>query len=95
MYSDLSSILLINQASVDELNNRIPNSTVTKHNFRPNIVVEGENIAPYSEDNWNWVKIGNIVLRNVKLCTRCALTTIDPETGIKSSNHEPLTTLNT
>ncbi|KAF2899114.1 hypothetical protein ILUMI_07068 [Ignelater luminosus] len=95
LYSDLTSYLLINQASLDELSVRIPASNVTVHNFRPNILVEGENLDPYDEDKWDWVKIGDVIWQNVKPCTRCVLTTIDPDTGIKATSGEPLKTLKT
>lgn len=95
MYTDFTSYLIINQASVDELNNRIPNANITALNFRPNILVEGENAKAYSEDNWDWVKIGDAILYLAKPCTRCVFTTIDPETGIKSESNEPLKTLRT
>ena len=32
-------------------------------------------------------------MRNVKLCTRCNFTTVDPKTGMKHSKGEPLKTL--
>lgn len=95
LYADLTSYLLINQASVNDLSSRIPASNVTFHNFRPNILVEGENLSPYDEEKWNWIKIGDVVLQNVKPCTRCILTTIDPETGIRATNNEPIKTLKT
>ncbi|KAF2899113.1 hypothetical protein ILUMI_07067 [Ignelater luminosus] len=93
LYSYLTGYLLINQASVDELSMRIPASNVTAHNFRPNILVEGENLGPYDEDKWGWVKIGDVMWQNVKPCTRCLITTIDPDTGIKATDEEPLKTL--
>ncbi|XP_018579990.1 mitochondrial amidoxime-reducing component 1-like [Anoplophora glabripennis] len=93
LYSDLTSILLLNQASVNDLNKRIGNSSVTVLNFRPNFVVDGPDLAPYAEDSWEWVKIGNVVLRNVKECTRCIMTTINPENASRSSDMEPLKTL--
>ncbi|KAF5305928.1 hypothetical protein FQR65_LT07539 [Abscondita terminalis] len=91
MYSDFSSYLLLNQSTVDDLNTRISDSDVTHRNFRPNILMEGA--APYAEDNWSWIRIGDVVLYTVRSCTRCILTTINPETGIKSSTSEPLRTL--
>lgn len=93
LYTDLSSFMVMNQSSVDELNSRIPGSSITVHNFRPNILVEGS--SAFAEDNWYWIKIGDVILRTLKPCVRCSLTTIDPERAIKSANHEPLTTLKT
>ncbi|KAJ8961039.1 hypothetical protein NQ317_010389 [Molorchus minor] len=53
----------------------------------------GQKIQPYEEDTWEWVRIGDAVFRNVKECTRCTLTTIGPENGVRNSDREPLKTL--
>ncbi|KAK5644068.1 hypothetical protein RI129_007913 [Pyrocoelia pectoralis] len=93
LYSDMVPLHLLTKSSVKDLQSRIPNSNVTTNNFRPNIVIDGENIIPYAEDNWDWIKIGDIVTRNVMLCPRCALTTINPETATFSKDYEPITTM--
>jgi len=93
MYSNLTSYLLLNQASVDDLRSKLPEADITVNNFRPNILVEGEDLSPFAEDDWKWVKIGNVVLYLVKPCTRCDFTTINPETTVKYENNEPLRTL--
>ncbi|XP_060530858.1 mitochondrial amidoxime-reducing component 1-like [Cylas formicarius] len=95
LYSDLASVLFVNQSSVRDLNKRIGNSSVTVDNFRPNVVVDGPDIEPYAEDNWEWIKVGNVVFRNVKECTRCVMTTINPENAARSLDREPLKTLET
>ncbi|XP_066254139.1 mitochondrial amidoxime reducing component 2-like [Euwallacea similis] len=95
LYSDITSVLLLNQASVRDLNKRIGNSSVTVDNFRPNVVIDGPALQPYAEDNWDWIKIGDVVLRNVKECTRCIMTTVNPENASRSSDREPLKTLET
>lgn len=92
----MSSVSLINQPSVTDLNKHIGNSIITAEHFRHNFILDGSDLAPYAEDNWDWIKIGeNVVLRNVKDCTRCAFTTINPENGVRDPKHEPLTTLKT
>lgn len=63
-------MLLVNQASVRDLNARIGTSSVSVDNFRPNVVIDGLKLEAYAEDNWDWIKIGDVVLRNVKECTR-------------------------
>lgn len=93
MYADLSSVLLVNQASVNDLNSRLGHSAVAVDNFRPNIVVDGIGLQPYCEDDWEWIKVGDVIMRNVKECTRCIMTTLNPENGIPSSDREPLKTL--
>ena len=58
--------------------------------FRANMVVK--NTEPYAEDNWKKIRIGECEFQIVKSCSRCILTTVDPETG-KFSGKEPLRTL--
>ena len=58
--------------------------------FRPNIVLDGVE-APFVEDTWSTVRIGNIEFRFAEHCDRCVLTTIDPRT--LAQGHEPLRTL--
>ncbi|XP_073997280.1 mitochondrial amidoxime reducing component isoform X2 [Rhodnius prolixus] len=93
-YSDIGSYLIVNQASIDDLNLKINDaqSRVTANNFRPNIVVVGA--EPYSEDKWTWIKIGeDAIFRTFKPCTRCSVTTINPDTLVRSKQHEPIKTL--
>ncbi|KAI4486391.1 hypothetical protein M0802_012282 [Mischocyttarus mexicanus] len=89
-YPDETSYHLINESSVTDLNSRLE-KPITSSYFRANFVVKKANV--YEEDSWDWIKIGNVVFRNVRPCTRCNLTTIDPETGIKSPKVEPVKTL--
>uniref|UniRef100_A0A1Y1KBW2 MOSC domain-containing protein n=3 Tax=Photinus pyralis TaxID=7054 RepID=A0A1Y1KBW2_PHOPY len=90
-YSDLSTILLLTDSSVNDVISRVTN--VSKHNFRPNIVIGGANIEPYSEDNWDRIKVGDVVLKSVMPCPRCSITTIDPESGLHNEGFEPITTM--
>ncbi len=91
-FADGFPFLLTNQASLDELNSRLA-KPVAMPCFRPNIVVSG---APaWSEDRWQSLNIGSAAFAVVKPCSRCVLTTVDPETGIKDAGTEPLRTLST
>ena len=87
-FSDGFPLLLISEASLQDLNRRLP-EPVTMLRFRPNLVVAG--CAPYAEDEWTRVQAGSLNLRVVKPCSRCVITTIDPATAAKSA--EPLKTL--
>lgn len=89
-FSDIASYMMLSKASVDDLNKRL-NTPVTERNFRPNIIVKG--CKPYAEDSWEWVKIGEAVFRSFKPTTRCTVVTVDPTTGMKSADMEPLRTL--
>lgn len=92
-YPDASSYSLVTEASITDLNNRL-DEPVTSQQFRMNFVIKGATTA-YEEDKWDWVKIGDVVMRNIKPCTRCILTTVNPETGKKDAKVEPLKTLKT
>lgn len=87
-FSDGFPILLISNASLNDLNARLANPITMQH-FRPNLVVSGCN--PFEEDNWKKIRIGNIVFRIVKPCSRCIIPNINIETAIRES--EPIKTL--
>ncbi|HBL54839.1 MAG TPA: hypothetical protein DDZ36_02830 [Deltaproteobacteria bacterium] len=90
-FSDAYPLLLISEASLNDLNNRLPEPVAMKR-FRPNLVVN--NTKPYEEDSWKKIIIGECEFQVVKPCSRCILTTVDPETG-EFSGKEPLRTLAT
>lgn len=67
-YHDDTSYMLINQASVDDINTHLDH-IVKPLQFRPNMVIKGPNA--YDEDNWKWVRIGDTVtFRSLKPCLR-------------------------
>ncbi|MGZ8458311.1 MAG: MOSC domain-containing protein [Gemmatirosa sp.] len=93
-FSDAFPVLVASQASLDDLNVRLAargQPPVTMERFRPNVVVAGD-AAPYAEDGWGRVHVGDVALDLVKPCARCVVTTIDPDTA--RSGAEPLRTLN-
>jgi uncharacterized protein YcbX len=89
-FADQNPILIISEASLEDLNSRL-NQPVTMTHFRPNIVVQG--CDAFAEDGWKSIKIGTCELEIVQLCLRCIFTTIDPITAIKDANKEPIRTL--
>lgn len=91
-FADGFPFLVTNQASLDELNSRLEQPVDMRH-FRPNIVVSGA--EPWSEDRWQRATIGPVSLEMVKPCSRCVITTVDPDTGTKHPGTEPLRTLST
>ncbi|MFB4392917.1 MULTISPECIES: MOSC domain-containing protein [unclassified Pseudomonas] len=91
-FPDGFPLLLIGQSSLDELSCRI-GRPMEMLRFRPNLVVEGS--APFAEDGWKRIRIGDMTLRLLKPSVRCILTTLDPQTGERSPDREPLTTLKT
>lgn len=81
-------LLIIGQASLDDLNTRLQ-KPVSMRRFRPNLVFKGG--SPYEEDQWRNFRVGKNAMVGVKPCARCVLTTVDPETG--NTGKEPLLTL--
>lgn len=91
-FADGFPLLLIGQASLDDLSARV-GRPLEMLRFRPNLVIEGS--EPYAEDGWKRIRIGELELEVAKGCSRCILTTIDPQTGERTADREPLTTLKT
>lgn len=89
-FADGFPLLLIGQASLDDLNARLEHP-VPMIRFRPNVVVSDS--AAFAEDGWRELRIGGVRLSVVKPCGRCAIPCIAPESGKASS--EPLRTLAT
>ena len=87
-FSDGFPVLLISQASLDDLNRRLV-SPLPMARFRPNIVISG--CEPYAEDDWKHLKVGDVTLRIVKPCSRCVIPSIDIETAERTG--EPTKTL--
>jgi uncharacterized protein len=87
-FSDGYPFLIIGQSSLDDLNNRLKEK-LPINRFRPNIVFTGG--EPYEEDGLAHFTINNIHFYGVKLCSRCVITTINPDTIKKGK--EPLRTL--
>jgi hypothetical protein len=87
-FADAYPLLIANEASLAELNTRLAEALPMRR-FRPNIVVAGA--EAYAEDTWGRVRVGDVPVAVVKPCARCAITTVNPDTGVKGK--EPLTTL--
>ncbi|MBU9847212.1 YcbX family protein [Rahnella ecdela] len=89
-FADGFPYLLINEASMQDLQRRCPGG-VRIEQFRPNIVVSGANA--YAEDSWQTIRIGEVIFDLVKPCSRCIFTTVSIEKGRKHPRGEPLKTL--
>ncbi|MDT8388577.1 MAG: MOSC domain-containing protein [Thiogranum sp.] len=89
-FADGFPLLVIGAASLRDLNSRLA-EPVPMTRFRPNLVVDGA--EPYVEDNWRRFRVGAVEFEGVKHCGRCVFTTVDPATGIRDPQQEPLRTL--
>lgn len=89
-FADGYPLLIISQASLDELNRRSPERH-SMDQFRTNLVVAGT--EPFGEDGWKRIRIGEVEFEALKPCERCIMTTVDVEKGEYRPTKEPLRTL--
>ncbi|MEC4020773.1 MOSC domain-containing protein [Streptomyces sp. H27-D2] len=88
-------LLLTTTSSLDALNSLIAQGDhadegpLPMNRFRPNVVINGS--APWAEDDWKRVRIGEVSFRVAKPCGRCVITTTDQRTAERGK--EPLRTL--
>lgn len=83
-------ILIVSKATLTDLNRRL-DSPVGMDRFRPNFVVEGCDVL--EEDEWASFQIGDEPFTGIKPCSRCSMTTLNPDTLEKGV--EPMKTLAT
>jgi uncharacterized protein len=94
MFSDGYPILVIGEASLADLNGRLRAKgadPLPMNRFRPNVVIDG--LDPYEEDHLDTIESDGVILRLVKPCVRCKVTTTDQSSG--RVGFEPLPTLST
>ena len=91
-FADAYPILMISRASLEELNRRLP-APIPMARFRPNVVIDG--VAAHAEDAMTRFRAGPVVLRGIKHCDRCPITTTDQITGVRDPHQQPLRTLAT
>lgn len=87
-FSDAYPILIIGQASLDNLNEKLIDA-LPMNRFRPSIVFTGG--PAHIEDEMAAFTIEGIIFLGVKPCSRCVMTTIDQQTA--AAGKEPLKTL--
>jgi|694.fasta_scaffold30097_5 uncharacterized protein YcbX len=78
-FADSFPILIIGTASLDALNAKLEEPIDARY-FRPNLLFKTE--RPFEEDEWQEIKIGNVLLRKAKPCGRCRMINVNPDTGI-------------
>jgi len=91
-FADGFPLLVIGSASLGELNRRLDargHPPLPMDRFRPNIVLDG--LEPHDEDLLASIEIDDVVLKPVKPCVRCQVTTTNQATA--QVGLEPLRTL--
>lgn len=88
--ADAGPLLLTTRESLGRLQEWVGAEPVlAMGRFRPNVVVEGA--APFAEDGWSTVRLGDVDFRVLEPCDRCVLTMVDPDT--LRTGPEPVRTL--
>lgn len=89
LFSDGYPMLVLSEASLADLSARV-GQELPPQRFRPNLLLGG--VEPYAEDAVQELRLGEARVRLTKACTRCVITTIDPQRGERTGD-EPLRTL--
>ncbi|MER5203443.1 MOSC N-terminal beta barrel domain-containing protein [Streptomyces sp. NPDC002825] len=94
-FADAYPLLVATVSSLDALNSLIAQGDhadegpLPMNRFRPNLVIEGT--APWAEDGWTRLAVGEVTFRVARPCGRCAVTTTNQLTAERGK--EPLRTL--
>lgn len=83
MFSDSYPFLVISQASLDDLNEKLQaagRDVLPMNRFRPNIVIG--DVSAFEEDNSELILADKITLQLVRPCQRCPVPSIDQVTGL-------------
>jgi uncharacterized protein YcbX len=86
-FADGFPILVCNQASLVDLNRRMP-AAIPMERFRPNIVLRG--LPAWAEDHIDTLTVGELTLRLVKPCARCTIPSVDQRSGEFSTDPAPV-----
>lgn len=89
-FADGFPFLIANEASLSALETWT-GKALDMRRFRPGVVISGA--ESFAEDGWRWLRVGGAILECVKPCSRCVMTTVDPDTGVAGADREPLLTL--
>ncbi|MFI1577182.1 MOSC domain-containing protein [Embleya sp. NPDC020630] len=87
-FADGFPLLLTTTGSLEALNGLVE-SPLPMNRFRPNVAIDEP--EAWAEDHWRRIRIGDVVFRVVKPCSRCVITTTDQRTGERGP--EPLRAL--
>ena len=77
-FADGFPLLLISEASLAGLNERLP-APAPMDRFRPNLVIR--DVEAHAEDQWRQIRVGQTPVRVVKPCSRCVIPSIDQQTA--------------
>jgi len=81
-FTDGAPLLVLGLASIDALNARLMEQghadVLDRRRFRANVWLE--RLGAHEEDRWSLIQAGDVRLGMGSLCSRCVLTTVNPDT---------------
>ncbi|MDP8079794.1 MOSC domain-containing protein [Phocoenobacter skyensis] len=84
LFQDGQAVHLLTESSLNHIQQLLPDCDIDVRRFRPNMVIaknkSDEILDAFSEDNWQKVSTEQIDLTITKLCERCAIPSINPQT---------------
>ncbi|KAK1947763.1 Mitochondrial amidoxime reducing component 2 [Phytophthora citrophthora] len=85
-FADAFPFLLALEESLEDFNTTLK-TPVPMNRFRPNIVLRGS--PAFADEHWNCITIDGTRFRNVRPCARCAMPSVNQETGEIHPEREP------
>lgn len=82
MFVDDRPVLVTNHNSIEALNKTLNSSNLSQssmNRFRSNIIISG--LEAYKEEKIKRITIGDVILSNPKMCSRCVIVTMDEHSG--------------
>ncbi len=84
LFQDGQAVHLLTESSLHHIQQALADYDIDEQRFRPNIVIgkseTDEKLAAFCEDNWQEISTQQVTLEITKLCERCAIPSINPQT---------------
>jgi len=90
--SGTNALHLLSQASLDELDEALHArglAAAEARRFRPNLVLEGDDLAPFLEEHLTRLRWSGGELRATSRCVRCIVPNVDPRDGALGAEPGP------
>ncbi|CAN8072973.1 unnamed protein product [Agarophyton chilense] len=96
-FADGFPLLLVTERSRESVRKHAEIPALAMERFRPNVVIDGNNMKPFEENNWAEITVGDTAFKVPKPCDRCQVPRIDQSTGTPDSlpNKQPTAALRT
>ncbi|MBS9777125.1 MAG: MOSC N-terminal beta barrel domain-containing protein [Gammaproteobacteria bacterium] len=87
LFQDGQAVHIISEASLQHAQKHLPELMIDTRRFRPNIIIgnstdtpQNEKLSAFAEDSWKTVTINSVKITVDRLCERCNIPSIAPDT---------------